>query len=336
MRTIDNPAEIAHGPVLIGFTFNAVLLGVMFTQVYLYYTQFKNDKMWIKIFVAVLFALDILNTSCDAAYLYLALIKHFGDFQYLGVVTWLFDTDPALTGFIVTLVQAFFAWRIYILTKSWLYPIVILATAITGGITAILTPVEVAKAPFFVDIGQSKTTISIWLSAEVLGDIIITTVLVWHLSSHKTGFQRSDMIIDRIIRITIQTGLLTMIFAAINLIVFLTDPTGMHLLFNFPLCKLYSNSLMSTLNSRSGWSNGPSGISTGKETEDHTKSLTHTYKAQVHPPPMKPSEIINFTSPMHTEVYVNVESHELKDVPGRGPMQPQRAVFDDKSSRDYP
>jgi len=336
MRHIDNPAEIAHGPVLIGFTFNAVLLGVMFTQVYLYYTQFKNDKMWIKVFVAVLFLLDIFNTSCDAAYLYLALIEHFGDFKYLGVVTWLFDTDPASTGFIVTLVQSFFAWRIYLLTKSWIYPAMILATAITGGVTAILTPVEVAKVPFFVDIGLSKTTISIWLASEVLGDFIITTVLVWHLSSHKTGFQRSDMIIDRIIRLTIQTGLLTMIFAAINLIVFLTDPTGTHLLFNFFLCKLYSNSLMSTLNSRGGWSNGPSGMSTGKDMEDHTKSLPNTYKPQVHPPPMKPSEIINFTSSRHTEVYVNVESHELKDTQGRGPVQPQRAMFDDKPGRDYP
>lgn len=84
-----NPAEIAwdtlsshllyiiltwtssHGPVLIGFTFNAILLGVMFTQIYLYFTTFKKwlisppnfpgnrteltfrDKLWIKIFVCL-------------------------------------------------------------------------------------------------------------------------------------------------------------------------------------------------------------------------------------------------------------------------------------------
>jgi len=331
-----NPAEIAHGPVLIGFTFNAILLGVMITQVYLYYTSFKKDKIWIKIFVAVLLFFDILNTACDAAYLYEALIVHFGDFTYLGVVTWLFDTDPAITGFIVTAVQSFFAWRIYVLTKNWIFPAVILATAITGGITAILTPVKVAREPFFIDLIAAKVTIIIWLSAEVLGDILITVILVTYLSKHKTGFERSDMLVDRIIRLTIQTGLITAVVATVNLLVYLLDPTGMHLLFNFPLCKLYSNSLMSTLNSRGIWMSGPSGLTGKGGTDDHTISMNNiqSYRAPV-PPPMKPSEIINYSA-KHTEVYVNVESHELQD--GHGGMRSNlplgKGAFDDK--RDYP
>ncbi len=31
------------------------------------------------------------------------------------------------------------------------------------------------------------------------------------------------------------------------------QPTGLHLIFNLPLSKLYTNSLMSSLNSRTGW-----------------------------------------------------------------------------------
>lgn len=34
------------------------------------------------------------------------------------------------------------------------------------------------------------------------------------------------------------------------------QPTGLHLAFNLPLSKLYTNSLMSSLNSRSGWKYG--------------------------------------------------------------------------------
>ncbi|KDR82550.1 hypothetical protein GALMADRAFT_830088 [Galerina marginata CBS 339.88] len=247
------PAEIAHGPILIGFTFNAILLGVMMTQVYIYYTSFKRDKIWIKIFVAVLFFFNILNTACDAAYIYEALIIHFGDTAYLNVVTWLFDTDPAITGVIVSSVQTFFAWRIYLLTKNWILPLVIVTTAISGGVTAILTPVEVAKAPFFVDLIRSKT-----------------------------GFERSDMLIDKIIRITIQTGLVTAIVATINLLVYLLNPTGLHLLFNFPLAKLYSNSLMSTLNSRGIWMTGRSGLSTGKDAEENTISMNNMKSKAYH------------------------------------------------------
>ncbi|KAF8965728.1 hypothetical protein BDZ97DRAFT_1810733 [Flammula alnicola] len=314
-----NVAEIAHGPILIGFTFNAILLGVMVTQVYLYYTSFKKDRTWIKIFVAVLFMFDILNTACDAAYLYMSLIVHFGDSPYLNVVTWLFYMDPATTGVIVSSVQSFFAWRIYVLTKSRILPLLIMLTAITGGVTAILTPAQVSKAPQFVEIQKAEVPIIIWLSSEVLGDILITTILVTYLSKHKTGFERSDLLVDRIIRLAVQTGLVTSVVALINLIVFKADKTGLHLLFNVPLCKLYSNSLMSTLNSRGIWMNGPTGTSLGRESEGPTTSVSNAFRPQiVQPPPMKPSEIIKFGGNKRTEVFVNVESHELQDASGMG------------------
>ncbi|KDR82573.1 hypothetical protein GALMADRAFT_237962 [Galerina marginata CBS 339.88] len=325
------PAEIAHGPILIGFTFNAILLGVMMTQVYIYYTSFKRDKIWIKIFVAVLFFFDILNTACDVAYIYEALIIHFGDTAYLNVVTWLFDTDPAITGVIVSSVQTFFAWRIYLLTKNWILPLVIVTTAISGGVTAILTPVEVAKAPFFVYLIRSKVTIIIWLSSEVLGDILITAILVTYLTRRKTGFERSDMLIDKIIRITIQTGLVTAIVATINLLVYLLNPTGLHLLFNFPLAKLYSNSLMSTLNSRGIWMTGRSGLSTGKDAEENTISMNNmnANRAPV-PPNMKASDMINLNGIKRAEVYVNVESETQDGLHSVLPLG--KGAFDDRGS----
>ena len=38
-----------------------------------------------------------------------------------------------IKGVIVTAVQSFFAWRIWVLTKNWFFPALIIATAITGG-----------------------------------------------------------------------------------------------------------------------------------------------------------------------------------------------------------
>ena len=50
---------------------------------------------------------------------------------------------------------------------------------------------------------------------------------------------------------TISNGLLVSVVAILNLITFLALPSsGLYLVFNFPLAKLYTNSLMSTLNSR--------------------------------------------------------------------------------------
>ena len=51
------------------------------------------------------------------------------------------------------------------------------------------------------------------------------------------------------------------------------QPTGLHLIFNLPLSKLYTNSLMSSLNSRAGWKYG-TGIGKGLNPGGSTTSET--------------------------------------------------------------
>lgn len=107
--------------------------------------------------------------------------------------------------------------------------------------------------PEFVKFQNFKVVVIVWLAAECVSDILISGILVWQLKRRKTGFQSTDELVDRIIRLTVQTGLITSICATIDLALFLSDPTGTHLIFNFPLSKLYTNTMMSTLNSRRGW-----------------------------------------------------------------------------------
>ncbi|KAJ7220708.1 hypothetical protein GGX14DRAFT_313825, partial [Mycena pura] len=110
-----------------------------------------------------------------------------------------------------------------------------------------------------------------WMMTTIIVDATITTILVGYLvcffdifmkifsnlallaaqRRHKTGMQDTDQLIDRIVRLTIQTGLLTSIWALIDLILFLTRvPLPPHLIFQIPMVKMYTNSLMSSLNSR--------------------------------------------------------------------------------------
>ncbi|KAF9439919.1 hypothetical protein P691DRAFT_804680, partial [Macrolepiota fuliginosa MF-IS2] len=136
--------------------------------------------------------------------------------------------------------------------------------------------------------------------------------------SHRTGFKGSDMIVDRIIRITMQTGLLTSITAIINIVLFV------HLLVNLPLCKLYSNSLFSTLNARGSWKFSESSSSEQNASVAYRLgSLNHAYLD-----PKSPSAIVresqqqtkvDSSTPMHAdirakqEVHVHVESYERSD-----------------------
>ncbi|KAF9046281.1 hypothetical protein BJ165DRAFT_1527394 [Panaeolus papilionaceus] len=317
--SLKGPAEVAHGWMFIGFFVNVLLLGIMITQVYIYFTQYKSDKAWIKIFVAALFAADVVQTIFIFVYLHRTLITSFGDIENLSKADWLFATDPALTGIIASAVQLFFAWRVYVLTKTWIYTFIIFALAMAGGVASIVTAVEVGRTPTFTEFQRFQATVIVWLAAEAVAD-----------RKHKSGFKRSDMMVDRIIRITVQTGLLTMIVASLDLLFFLIDPTGTHLLFNFPLCKLYSNSLMSSLNSRRGWKYG--GSNTGAES-DGILSTPGNMKRTGPSTSVKPNDIINLDPMASPEVFVHVESHELRDVPN-GEKRPYNNSQSNTSSVD--
>ncbi|PBK97733.1 hypothetical protein ARMGADRAFT_1076192 [Armillaria gallica] len=317
------PAEVAHGPMLIGFVFNVLLYGIMIAQIYLYYVTYKKDKTWMKAYVAVLFFADTLNTVFDFVYMYRSLIVHFGklitkwftntanrssgDVAFLGNADWVFATDPALTGIIAAMVQVFFAWRVKVLTNNhWFVSIIILAS-LAGGSGGIATAVEVGIQPQFTLFRNFKSVVILWLASECFADIFITVIMVWHLffaclcsnrdaynfqRKHKTGFQASDELVDRVIRLTMQTGLITSVCATLDLIFYLVDPTGTHLIFNFPLCKLYTNSMMSSLNSRGGWKFGRD-TTCGSQGDSlpHVMSSTERHKPDV----------------------VHVESHEMRE-----------------------
>ncbi|KAJ6495240.1 hypothetical protein C8R45DRAFT_1061879 [Mycena sanguinolenta] len=227
--TSYGPAELAHGPMFIGFLVNATLLGSMVLQSYLY---FITDKTWIKTFVVSLIILDTLNTIFDFAYLYQSLIIHF---------------DPVLTALIASLVQLFYAWRVKMLTGNMWLTLFVVACSLLG----FATTIEVHLTPRFSEFIHFKVRLNLPLSTVI--------------SSHKSGLEGSDMLVDRIIRITLQTGLTTAVCAIADLILFLADPVGLHLAFNFPLCKLYTNSLFSSLNARNsqgkwGSESGQSGL----------------------------------------------------------------------------
>ncbi|KAJ7927527.1 hypothetical protein B0H13DRAFT_2653502 [Mycena leptocephala] len=171
--------------------------------------------------------------------------------------------------------------------------------ALTGLAGGMATTVEVLLMPHFSDFIRFKSVVIVWLAAECIGDVLITTIFVTHLASHKTGMEGSDILVDRIIRVTMQTGLATSLCAIIDLILFLTDPIGLHLVFNFPLCKLYTNSLLSSLNARSAQVAGSA--------DSGRTGLMVSKRASMPPPPQ-----------FRSSVFIDVES--ISRVSG-GPIQ---------------
>ncbi|KIY53989.1 hypothetical protein FISHEDRAFT_17078, partial [Fistulina hepatica ATCC 64428] len=250
----------SHGPMLLGTSLNLLLYGISITQTYLYWNRFRNkDKLHVKVFVGFLFIADTLQTLFTVIYMYQALVVNFGDFDYLMKVTWVFSTDPALGGIINGCVQSFFAWRVLVLTGAKSIVLLIAFLTVVGVLAAIGTAIACGIVGKFLQFWKFRSVVIVWLASCTLSDIIIATVLVMYLRKKRTGFPATDSQLDKIIRLTIQTGMFTcrkiFFLSTTDLVFYLSISVQWHLLLNFPLSKLYTNSLMSSLNNRMVWKN---------------------------------------------------------------------------------
>lgn len=84
--------------------------------------------------------------------------------------------------------------------------------------------------------------VTAWLALQSAVDIYITLVLSIVLWRSKTGFRRTDSVLNSLIRGSIQTGLFATIFSLGDLITFLKAPlTNFYGMFAFPIGRIYTN-----------------------------------------------------------------------------------------------
>lgn len=299
-----NPAEAAHGPGLIGAFLNVFLFGIMVAQVWYYFSTYKKDRLWIKAYVVLLLVADLVNSIFDIYWLYIDIITNFGDVDNLNVADWRIATDPAMVAIIATFVQLFFAWRVRVLTNNLWVTGLIVVTAVISCCGGLGVAIAIHFVKYYTNFEKFNQTGTIWLISTALCDSAIAIALTWHLRRHKTGFQHTDDVLNKIIRLTVSNGAITALWAIVDLILFLSIKTGVHLALNLPLAKLYTNSLMSSLNSRAGWK-----FNTNSD-RDSSRPSGQPAKSAAMP------EFLHLSThaATHQEVMVHVESHEMVDM----------------------
>ncbi|KAF7336228.1 hypothetical protein MVEN_02170700 [Mycena venus] len=263
--TVD--IRLIYGPLLVGVFFNMILYGVLIAQQLTFYKSSKKDPLWMRTLVWSVFIIETANTAFDMWYMYEPLILKYG-----GVpdnLPTVFITQPLCVILVGFPIQLFFIWRIRTLTQNNIIPAVILLfsfVALGGGVwTTVMVPI-VAK---FRNIPRLYRSAEVWLISSAVTDLCIALTLAVALRSKKTGFAVTDTVVDKIIRMTVQTGMLTALFSILDVICFLTlQGVTVNFIWNIPLSKLYSNCLLSTLNARQHLNhnmNGHQGGSSGRQ-----------------------------------------------------------------------
>ncbi|KAK7052640.1 MFS domain-containing protein, partial [Favolaschia claudopus] len=241
------PQELL-GPFYFGVLFNSFLYGIFVLQAITYYQRFKRDNVWLRLFVLYLTIIESLNSAFCVAMIYEPLVGQFG-------------TDDPRQRFpsiaISVPVQLFYAWRLSRIAQSYIIPFFIIMASLTSMVGAVWVGIAVHEINSYTHKDKLLIPSLLWSPGASMADVLITVSFVWTLARRKADFKHTQDVINNLVKNAIQTGFLTLTFAVLDLFVRLhinhldciLSLLRRSFFFDFALPKLYSNSLVFTLNS---------------------------------------------------------------------------------------
>ncbi|KAH9942649.1 hypothetical protein B0H21DRAFT_696316, partial [Amylocystis lapponica] len=231
---------------ILGMFFNWGLQTVLSVQVYLYYLFFPQDSIPLKILVYGTLCFEWVQTGLITADAFDVYVYGYGDITAMISFhnSWL--SVPIMCGFIAAIVQIFFAWRIYVIAKSRILAGVICAV---GQFSIAAVGGAMVRVSYSLSL---RPMLMAWLITSAFVDVLIAIVMTRLLFKAKTGIAHSDDVVNRLIRLVIETGTLTAVIAIVDVLLLFTGPTHT-LVYQCPsliLAKLYANTLLVNLNNR--------------------------------------------------------------------------------------
>ncbi|KAF8879468.1 hypothetical protein BD779DRAFT_1150238 [Infundibulicybe gibba] len=240
------------GPLLLGYLFNWGLYGILSVQVYLYYLAFPKDRLSTKCLVFGTYLVETIQTILITHDIYDSFGSGFGNLTVLGSIQLEWLGVPIISGIVACAVQIFFAYRIFILSRSKLLGSVVCVIAVTQCGAGIAQGIQALQLHDFSN-AQTKAFVSciIWGAGSAGCDIIITISMTYYLSKTEASFKSGCTWITRLIWLTIGTGAMTAVVATVGIALFLAFPQKTYFQTSSLIqAKLYSNTLVVIFNSR--------------------------------------------------------------------------------------
>ncbi|KAJ3003519.1 hypothetical protein NUW54_g4822 [Trametes sanguinea] len=283
VRSPDDPTLAnTFGAWLICASIGSMLFGLTTHQTYRYFRLYPTDKKGIKIMVTVLLVLDLLHTATTVQIGYYYLVVNYLNPAALASGVWSLRLCITETGLTMAISHSFFLRRIFLLGGRRLFPVMVITLLMASAFDAhdlpcvalaftigepfpssfstqspgtdgmmpavtVMTFVEVTFAAF----KEYQWMVWVLLANAIMTDVAITGLLIFFLRRSRTGFKRTDSILDILMVYTINTGLSTSIITVPAMICAIIMPdnliwSGIYVI----ATKMYTNSLLAVLNSR--------------------------------------------------------------------------------------
>ncbi|EAU84305.2 hypothetical protein CC1G_01301 [Coprinopsis cinerea okayama7 len=219
------------GASMIGVICASVLYGVSCVQTWYYFNHYRKDVWYIKSLVGAVWMFDTIHQILISHTVYYYVITNYNNPSILNRLVWSILLEVLFNGFIGLLVQGFLTLRVWKLSDENIPLTVVISLLVLAefACSAAFT-VESLKLRTWEDLGSLK---GLSISVNIIGvvaDVVIAGALFYFLQRSRTGFKKSDSMISRLILAWGQT----LIYVA----------------FYFSIGRLYSNSVLATLNAR--------------------------------------------------------------------------------------
>ncbi|OCB91629.1 hypothetical protein A7U60_g1128 [Sanghuangporus baumii] len=198
------------GVFFITGSFALALWAVGCLQLYLYYEKcWKTELPWLKAYVFVIWILDTVHQALIMKYLYV-----------LDLVN-----TVILAATIDAMVQVVFVRRVWYLSNKNFILTGLLSAAVLAQFTATVVYYgQIHKSISLAEIvGVNKTALAFNCISAVM-DLGISCTLIWLLRRGRSGFERTDSVLNRLIAYTIGSGLVTEVMWIIAIIGLLAIP----------------------------------------------------------------------------------------------------------------
>ncbi|CAA7260959.1 unnamed protein product [Cyclocybe aegerita] len=252
-QVIPVDLEKAIGPQFLSGLLSAVLFGILSSQVYIFYQAVPGNPAYTKALVYGIYILETVQTGLIFQTAFRKYVTSFGDFQSLDQVGTLWLTVPMLTAVGTVIAQTFYAYRVYLLSKSKAVCAVIMLLASIQLTAGMVFAVFVKDAPFLSPVAyptKVHVSLALWHGGSALCDLVIASAMVYYLSTFefRTTNESISLTIKKLIRSTLETGILTAVVALI--LSLLPNNAANYQAVSLIFGKIYGNSMLVLINRR--------------------------------------------------------------------------------------
>lgn len=243
------------GPHEVGVMFAIFLFGLVTIQAFIYFRKYPEDPRGIKVMVVVIWTLLFAHTIISTFSLYRRTITDYGQISDLQQYPEGMCGAFSLSGLIGSIVQSFFAYRLYKLSSRLTIAIICWALSVVrlGTVLCIsVTTCQASSVHEYVDHWKWLVIFSLSISAFV--DLMIAGSLSYCLWSRREDvFKHAQRVVDKLIAWTIQTGALTSISSILMLVLYAAIRNFAWVAAYLVISGLFANYLLASLNARNSF-----------------------------------------------------------------------------------